>query len=42
MNKTRYFGLSLVAVLGMVAFSAEQLQKVPRLGKDPVEKLLPR
>ncbi len=40
MNRVRYFGLSFVAVLGMVAFMQINCQKAPRLGKDPVKKVV--
>ncbi len=40
MNRIRYFGLSFVAVLGMVAFMQINSQEVPRLGKDPVKKVI--
>lgn len=40
MNKIKYFGLSLVAVLGMVAFMQVSSQEVPKLGKDPVKKVV--
>jgi beta-glucosidase len=40
MNMIRYFGLSLVAVLGTVSFMQINSQEVPRLGKDPVKKVV--
>ena len=40
MNMIRYFGLSFVAVLGMVVFMQINSQEVPRLGKDPVKKVI--
>ena len=40
MNAIRYFGLSFVAVLGMVAFMQINSQEAPRLGKDPVKKVI--
>ena len=40
MSMIRYFGLSFVAVLGMVSFMQINSQEVPRLGKDPVKKVI--
>jgi beta-glucosidase len=40
MNKIRDYGLSSIAVFGMVAFMQLNSQEVPRLGKDPVKKVI--
>jgi hypothetical protein len=40
MNKIRCFGLSITAVLGMVAFMQINSQETPKLGKDPIKKVI--
>lgn len=40
MDKLRLFGMFSIAVLGMVAFMQINSQEVPKLGKDPVRKVI--
>ena len=40
MNTFRYSVFSLIAILGMVAFMQINSQDTPRLGKDPVKKVI--
>jgi beta-glucosidase len=40
MDKIRYSGLALVVVFGLLAFVQSRGQDVPRLGKDPIKKVI--